>query len=251
MQYYVNFEGKSKGPFNMAQLQKMVKRGEVTANHYLWAKGMPNWVMASEVSGLFSPSIDTQKSSSARTLLIVLSGVGGLLVLGTIVLVVGWWSWLSNIWGGAADDLHAVGYEIERAEEWEESEVTDGSHYEQEQYIIEESESAETKPPEIEGAGKEANPTGGKYDYVEEGLYYYIYDLLKHGDFNLIANDKFSQYSLDEFEDTYRNNLTYVYRFEKVGDDIEVNLTDQYGNRMFGLIMKWDGEEWMGSKYLD
>lgn len=40
MQYYVNFEGKSKGPFNMAQLQKTIWKSYVWSDNEMGRRRM-------------------------------------------------------------------------------------------------------------------------------------------------------------------------------------------------------------------
>jgi hypothetical protein len=56
--YNVSNNGESIGPFNMSQLQEMVRHGQLTLSSYVWKAGMANWELASNISEL-SPIFST------------------------------------------------------------------------------------------------------------------------------------------------------------------------------------------------
>ncbi|MFM1915713.1 MAG: hypothetical protein RLZZ531_1382 [Bacteroidota bacterium] len=52
IQYNVSLNGQTAGPFNMQQLQQMVKSGQLTTNTHVWKQGMANWELAGNVQEL-------------------------------------------------------------------------------------------------------------------------------------------------------------------------------------------------------
>ena len=54
IEYYVAFEGRAMGPYNMAVLIQMVKSGQLTVNNLVWHAGMENWEKAGSVDDLKS-----------------------------------------------------------------------------------------------------------------------------------------------------------------------------------------------------
>lgn len=59
VQYYVAVNGQQIGPFNMQQLQQLVRNGRLTPQTYVWKQGMAGWELAGkvqELSSLFAPS---------------------------------------------------------------------------------------------------------------------------------------------------------------------------------------------------
>lgn len=52
VQYNVIVNGQSAGPFNMVQLQQMIRAGQLTVNQHVWKPGMTNWDLAGNVAEL-------------------------------------------------------------------------------------------------------------------------------------------------------------------------------------------------------
>jgi len=52
IQYNVSVNGQTTGPFNLGQLQEMVRNGLLTAMLYVWKPGMTNWEVAGNVPEL-------------------------------------------------------------------------------------------------------------------------------------------------------------------------------------------------------
>ena len=50
--YHVAVDGKSNGPFSMAELQEMIKSGKLTKLSLIWREGMAGWAAASSVNEL-------------------------------------------------------------------------------------------------------------------------------------------------------------------------------------------------------
>jgi hypothetical protein len=48
--YFVAMNGQQSGPFTIDQLQAMTSANQFTRSHYVWKAGMPNWLLASDVS---------------------------------------------------------------------------------------------------------------------------------------------------------------------------------------------------------
>lgn len=54
IQYNLSINGQSAGPFNMAQLQDMVRNGQLTTGMHAWKPGMANWELAGSIPELAS-----------------------------------------------------------------------------------------------------------------------------------------------------------------------------------------------------
>ena len=53
-QWYIAEKGERKGPFSLGELQKLVERGEVGPDTFIWTKGFASWKKAQEVPELAS-----------------------------------------------------------------------------------------------------------------------------------------------------------------------------------------------------
>jgi len=54
--WYVHLKGESQGPYSKKDLQEMVASGDLKEDDYICLAGMPRWIRAYEVEGLFAPS---------------------------------------------------------------------------------------------------------------------------------------------------------------------------------------------------
>lgn len=54
VQYMVAINGQQYGPYNMQQMQQMTQSGQINAQVFVWAQGMPQWVTAGSVPELAS-----------------------------------------------------------------------------------------------------------------------------------------------------------------------------------------------------
>ncbi|MEF8759249.1 MAG: SPFH domain-containing protein [Candidatus Accumulibacter sp. UW25] len=54
VQYNVSINGQNTGPFNLMQLQEMIRSGQLSINHHVWKPGMVNWDLAGNVADLAS-----------------------------------------------------------------------------------------------------------------------------------------------------------------------------------------------------
>ena len=52
VQYTLNINGQNMGPYNLQQLQQMVKDGQVNVQTYVWRQGMAGWEFAGNVQEL-------------------------------------------------------------------------------------------------------------------------------------------------------------------------------------------------------
>lgn len=60
VQYMLSINGQQYGPYPMQQLQQLVANGQLTPQTYVWAQGMPQWMMAGQVpelASLFAPAM--------------------------------------------------------------------------------------------------------------------------------------------------------------------------------------------------
>jgi membrane protease subunit (stomatin/prohibitin family) len=53
-QYFAVIAGQQAGPFNMAQLQEKISKGEISKETLLWKQGMPSWEKADAISELIN-----------------------------------------------------------------------------------------------------------------------------------------------------------------------------------------------------
>lgn len=44
--YYVALDGKAAGPFDEAELSRLITQGQLTRQTYLWKSGMSDWILA-------------------------------------------------------------------------------------------------------------------------------------------------------------------------------------------------------------
>ena len=60
-QWYYTRGGQRFGPIPMAALKSMASSGQLTPQDFVWRDGMPDWIAASGVNGLFAPAMPTQQ----------------------------------------------------------------------------------------------------------------------------------------------------------------------------------------------
>jgi len=51
-QYFLGLEGKSKGPFSMAQIKEAIQSGKLQKDTLVWKQGMPEWTAAQELTAI-------------------------------------------------------------------------------------------------------------------------------------------------------------------------------------------------------
>jgi uncharacterized RDD family membrane protein YckC len=70
--WYVGRDGKRKGPFSAGKLRQMAQSGDLRLNDMVWKEGMPSWVAASTIKGLFSnpevSSFDSTQGAAGTSL---------------------------------------------------------------------------------------------------------------------------------------------------------------------------------------
>ena len=60
-QWYYTIDGEQGGPVGSPQLKQLSLDGKLRPDDYVWKEGLPNWVAAKKVRGLFSgPSSKSQ-----------------------------------------------------------------------------------------------------------------------------------------------------------------------------------------------
>lgn len=62
-QWHISINGSQQGPLTSEQVRLLAARGKLRPTDHIWKDGMPNWVMASSVRGLFPE----QPPTSQRT----------------------------------------------------------------------------------------------------------------------------------------------------------------------------------------
>ena len=55
-QWHYTSRGAQAGPVETAELKRMAQSGQIQPNDMVWKDGMPEWVQASRVKGLFDPA---------------------------------------------------------------------------------------------------------------------------------------------------------------------------------------------------
>ena len=68
IQWYCNQQGQQFGPFSWDKLKQFAASGQLSPSDLIWKDGMPAWVTASSVEGLFLPIPNQRRrQGSARS----------------------------------------------------------------------------------------------------------------------------------------------------------------------------------------
>ncbi len=90
--WYYARDGREMGPATFAQLQQLAGYGELQPNDFVWAEGMPDWIEAAQVTGLFPDSSPTAGklaggANKTKIAIAIAGGVLGLLFLAFVLAV--------------------------------------------------------------------------------------------------------------------------------------------------------------------
>lgn len=260
-EWYVVINGEQKGPFTKEQLHNMVGNDELKPAHLVWSAGMPDWITAKEVSGLFEnlstpppppPPIQssppppplkssTQSSAHQEKALNSYQSVDRreppspapkknntlviiLAVVGVVVIFTGVLiaSGVVEISGIMSGDP---------AEEETVSDITGN-----------EGTADETKDEKTDETTDTVAPD---YNLVHDAIADYIRDEAGLTDFKLAPAYMTDDYDTETFFDMYKATEVFVYDFEETGTRIEVDLGWPYSEVFSRFTLEWENGQWV------
>jgi len=64
--WHVVIGGKQYGPLSNSDLKSLADTGKLTPHDHVWKEGLPEWIPASKIKGLFPPRSATPSTETCR-----------------------------------------------------------------------------------------------------------------------------------------------------------------------------------------